>query len=262
MYFFLGRGGHRRPISSFTIQQPQQDTTDSGNSAKPQVCNPPMVHTLAWSPSGKLLAAGLGDGSIPIFSIGNQKSLVQTGILSEYGHDSSVASVLFPCFYSAVDMDVDGDMQDAITSRSNNDRLLMTGGSDGAIFCWDIGPTMMESGGGGGKTKKANPRSGTPATTTTTMRDPKDLFAKGFLSTSTLDSNKMATTATTTTTTKQDMDNVSKELDDWSFLESPKILFGIPHGRKINWMTAQHATGTIFVSDTTNDITAYDIPLR
>jgi hypothetical protein len=43
-------------------------------------------------------------------------------------------------------------------------------------------------------------------------------------------------------------------------LDQPKILFGIPHGRKVNWMTTSKQS--VFVADTSNDITAYTIPLQ
>jgi WD40 repeat protein len=190
-------------MSSYTIQQPE-----SGDTNKPQVCNPPMVYSLAWSPSGRLLAAGLGDGNIPIFSIEN-RSLVQTGYLPD-GHDSSVASVLFPEF------------------GKTNERLVVSGGSDGSILCWDIGPNVME---------------------VSTMEDPKGLFAETFLgdSPNTGDNTMMA------------VDDLSRKTEELSFGKA-KILFGIPHEKKVNWMTTSDES--IFIADTSPDITAYKLPLR
>jgi WD40 repeat protein len=165
-----------------------------------------MVYSLAWSPSGRLLAAGLGDGNIPIFSIEN-RSLVQTGYLPD-GHDSSVASVLFPEF------------------GKTNERLVVSGGSDGAILCWDIGPNVME---------------------VSTMEDPKGLFTETFLGGSPSSDDPMA------------VDDISRKTEELSF-GKPKILFGIPHEKKMNWMTTSDQC--IFVADTSADITAYQLPLR
>lgn len=189
----------RRPIASFVVQQPE--STDTNN--RLQLCNPPMVHSLAWSPTGKLLAAGLGDGTIPIFSIDN-RSLVQTGYLVD-GHDSSVASIQFPAF------------------AKNNERLLLSGGSDGSIVCWDIGTNVMEL---------------------STTPDPIDLFAETLL----VDSS-----------TNNPMANLTKMTNELS-LGASKMLFTIPHQQKVNWMTTSDKS--IFVADTTNAITEYKLPLR
>lgn len=168
-----------------------------------------MVYSLGWSPSGKLLAAGLGDGNIPIFSIQN-RNLVQTGYLPD-GHDSSVASVLFPEF------------------GKTNERLVVSGGSDGSILCWDIGPNVMEA--------------------STTAEDPKGLFAESFLG----GSPRYGSDDTMA------VDDLSRQTEELSF-GKPKILFGIPHRKKVNWMTTSDQS--IFVADTSHDITAYKVPLR
>eukprot|EP00980_Cylindrotheca_fusiformis_P017906 scaffold5682_cov140-Cylindrotheca_fusiformis.AAC.17 len=192
----------RRPISSFAISTPE---TEAG---KPQVCNPPMVYSLDWSPSGNLLAAGLGDGSVNIFAIEN-RTLVQTGLLPD-GHDSSVASVLFPSF-----------------CNDTTERVLFTGGSDGAVLCWDLGASVCE------KSKDS--------------KDPQDLFPSGLLQQQ-------------GASRKSSSKDLVQQTEDLS-LEKPEILFGIGNGGKINWMETSKRPSTLFVADTTNDITAYTIPM-
>ena len=189
----------RRPISSFTITPPQ----DPQESSKPQVCNPPYVYSLAWSPTGRLLAAGLGDGNCNVFSIQN-RSLVQVGLLSP-GHDASVASVLFPAF------------------ADHNERVLLSAGNDGAILCWDLGSNVL------GEGDDAAASSG------------DHIFADSIL--------------------QSDMDAVTNKMQDLR-LDEPRVLFGLPHGLKPNWMVSQKSPATLFVADTSNDITAYAIPLR
>jgi WD40 repeat protein len=197
----------RRPLSSYTISTPA-----GGETSKPQVCNPPMVHSLSWSPSGRLLAAGLGDGNVPIFSIEN-RNLVQTGFLSE-GHDSSVASIVF---------------------FDKHERILFSGGSDGAILCWDLGANVVGD----------NNNDDDDSTSSSV-----NLFPESFLRAQSSSSNN----------NNQEEDLVRRTQELLS-LDQPKILFGIPHGPKVNWMTTS-GPSTLFVADTSNDITAYTIPLR
>jgi WD40 repeat protein len=117
-------GRPHKPLDVLTV--PRQDTGV-------QICNPPMVHCVSWSPSGRLVAAGLGDGSIQIASV-LKKKLVPLSRLQE-GHADSVVSLCFPNFGAA----------------ANNDRLLASAGTDGMIILWDLDHSV-------GGTKATDPR--------------------------------------------------------------------------------------------------------
>ena len=114
----------RRPLST-------QRITNTAAGAN-QVCNPPMVHSLAWSPSGRLLAAGLGDGSLCVMSVEN-RSLVQAARVEE-AHCGSVASVVFT--------------QWSCSSQhvAANDRLVVTTGNDCTVAVWDLGVSLCGDG--------------------------------------------------------------------------------------------------------------------
>jgi WD40 repeat protein len=152
-----------------------------------------MVYSLGWSDSGRLLAAGLGDGNVNIFAIEN-RNLVLTGLLSD-GHDSSVASVLFPSFCK------------------DNERILFSGGSDGNIFCWDIGGSILDN--------DSSP-------------SPSSVFPPSLMS---------------------QIHSMEEDL-----VEQTAVLFGLGNKAKINWM--ETSLDALYVADTTNDITAYTIPLQ
>jgi WD repeat-containing protein 53 len=110
-------------------------TSDTGTN---QVCNPPMVHNLHWSPSGRLLSAALGDGSIGIWAAHEQNRTNPLVLISrlEEAHNGPVASCLFPEWGQQSSCGVIGD------NLERNDRLLCTVGNDCNIVFWDLGLTV------------------------------------------------------------------------------------------------------------------------
>jgi WD40 repeat protein len=196
---------HNKPSSSILVRQ-----DDNENSA--QICNPPIVHSLSWSASGRLLSAGLGDGTCLVASV-DGRNLVERCRLGG-GHNSAVASVLFPNF--------------ALTSSDSNmaadDRLMVSAGSDGNILLWDLGSQVAGC----------------------DTVDPSTKF---------VDCSQRSCS---------DVDEASSSLQGMtlSHQTSQKILFGIPHQEKINFMTSsKNGDYTLFISDTSNDITLYTLPL-
>mmetsp|Transcript_16026 Transcript_16026/g.29755 ORF Transcript_16026/g.29755 Transcript_16026/m.29755 type:complete len:259 (-) Transcript_16026:297-1073(-) len=210
----------KKPISSFTVDN---KAMEEDTNSKPQVCNPPMVYSLTWSPTGKSLAAGFGDGSIGIFSIEN-RNLVQTGLLSENVHSSSVASVVYPSF-----------------STSSAERVLCSAGSDGSILFWDLGSCVTWNDDWGYNVES---------------KDSKDTIMELFANMQCSEGG-----------TKAPSNLADANRSQHDSLGQPQVLFQIPHGQKINWITqATSATNqadnnTIFVADTSAEITSYTIPL-
>lgn len=203
----------RKPVSSHKIKPDQTGTRN-------QLCNPPMVNSISWSPSGRLLAAGLGDGSASVFAIEN-RSLVEVARLQEHGHETPVASVIFPGFLPTSSEHI-----------ASQDRLFVTLRNDAVVNLWDLGHSI----GGDGA---LNPSSS----------------VLGVLSAN-MDAQE-----------GEELYGLSKAVEDLSvFGDQPRLLFGIPHLRKPNCMASSRGRdplfpSTLFVADTTNDITAYSIPL-
>ena len=95
-----------------------------------------MVHTLAWSPSGRLLAAGLGDGTVGVYSIENRSCVEVARLQEENDRDSSVASVLFPALSATT------SSSSSSHHATSQDRLLACIRNDAVIKLWDLGSTV------------------------------------------------------------------------------------------------------------------------
>jgi len=215
----LASGGTDCCIQIWDVQQHKNETPvasiviPNSDAGANQVCNPPMVHSLDYSPSGRLLAAGLGDGSVVVVA-----GQVVTARLED-AHAGSVASCLFPTWKD--------ERNSAITSH---DRLLCSIGNDGCVVLWDLGRTV----------------SGDKAT------DPAELLQ---LTTETSDS-------------VQERMQSMHLLEDDGEMDKPKTLFAFQHAAgKPNWMVSgkEHDPvfpSSLFVADTTNDISVYTIPMQ
>jgi WD40 repeat protein len=130
---------HPNPVAAITF-----DST-TNNDASNQICNPPFVHSLHWSPSGRLLAAGLGDGSIGIlqFTPASSSSSLVLSARVDNAHGNAVASCLFPMW--------SGRQETTTTTTTTlhhaqnptaQDRLLCTAGNDGQLVFWDLGTIL------------------------------------------------------------------------------------------------------------------------
>jgi len=201
---------------------------------------------LAWSNDGKSLAAGLGNGTVGVFEI-NNRALVQSQLLvgheegddgtMYYAHESSVASVVFPSF-----------------SASTNDRILCSAGSDGSIVFWDLGKPNDEQWDDDNENTKAksnnddNDRSDSDDDVVAQLFPP--ILLQGLRNDDSDINNVLANTARNR--------------------HKPSIIFDISHAQKINWVTpaapsssntaSSEYNNTIFVADTSPDITSYTIP--
>lgn len=196
----------RRPSTTFLIEKDEEEGVN-------QICNPPIVHSLSWSPSGRLLAAGLGDGSTQIMQVEGRKLLDRCRLRN--GHDSAVASVLFPQFGGVGSSHVVAE-----------DRLMVSGGNDGSILLWDLGANLSSK-----------------------AIDPSTMFA---------DSSAENADGGDT--------SIDEAMEDLSIGGGePTILFGMRHGKKPNWIVNSNASdpvlsNSLFIADTSNDITVYILP--
>lgn len=176
-----------------------------------------MVHSLAFSPSGSLLAGGCGDGTCRVFAIEN-RALVEVGRLQEESVETPIASVVFPAFLPVP------DNSSSNQKISSQDRLVTTVQGNGCINFWDLGINVAGEG----------------------PHDP--LNALGNMNGDTCGISEA-------------MDGISLESDN------PKMLFRIAHNQKPNWMASSRGMdpnfpSALFIADTSNDITAYKIPIR
>jgi len=226
--------------------------TDVSSSGINQICNPPMVHSISWSTSGKFLATALGDGSCLIFRVvENNKNTTYNNINKKQqsillpqtrltgAHSSATASVHFPHI-------IHNGTQNL---PYGEDRLLLTAGNDGNILFWDIGLDNSNTTLTGLLARKSKqlPPSGT-----------SNHHKTGF------NNNKKKG--------KQNKKNApDKKLANKSEAKGEaNILLGIPHAKKPNCITTNpfDANGScidpisIFAADTSNDITVYSIPLQ
>jgi len=197
-----------------------------------QVCNPPIVHSTCWSPSGRLLSAGLGDGSILILKPEGRRLVEVSRIAStrsRLGHSSAVASVVFPQL---------GGIQHFSSHVTAEDRFMITGGNDGNIIFWDLGSFV-------GGEYAVDPRlyvnccDGNEPSTVPNRR-------RSDISSLTLDS---------------DMDQLSLATSSLD----PNVLFALNHKEKPNCILSSYVSdaafaNSIFVGDTSNDITIYTLP--
>jgi WD repeat-containing protein 53 len=217
------RSNNMRQSPLHSVSIPTTATTESN-----QMYNPPMVHSLNWSRSGRLLGAGLGDGSIAILqqNASSTSSLVLSARMVD-AHAAAVASCFFPDWCSP-----SGHAENpAIVAH---DRLFCSAGNDGCIVVWDLGPTV------GGE--KAN--------------DPAKLFP---MLQHDVDEDK----ATSALRRLQ----VSNTDDAAMIVDEPQALFCLPHDVKPNWVVSSGSRDTsfpytLFVADTSHTICAYSIPIQ
>ena len=218
----------RKPIYTVKIEA-QEDNHNSS-----QCCNPPYVHSMAWSPSGKYLAAGLGDGSCLILSAEGRR-LAEAGRLGWEvdGHKASVAAVCFPCFGLMKDVSTKAMVHGVV-----DDRLMVSAGNDGSINFWDLGRDIVAG------------EAADPATYLSSKRDDR-----GEVEEATEKRNSV------------EMIGSSKDVDIPEDLlpSPPKILFQIPHQNKANWLCSKPSDATspcsLFVADTTKHISMYSLIL-
>jgi WD40 repeat protein len=263
-----GRGGaRRRPASAVGVGPRPAGGGDSSPAAR--LWNPPYVHSLSWSPSGRLLAAGVGDGSVALMRAEGHRLVEVARFGSEGGgHASAVAAVRFPCFGRSAptsddddddDDDDDGGGHDGRTAAAapkadrrrekmgggegdaeeeeEEDRLLISAGNDGNLIFWDLGSDV--AGCGGGDDRPPHPRSYLGRLSSSSSAPPPEGGGDG---------------------------GGPAAMRRHSRKSSPRVLFRIAHGRKPNWIACGRSCddalpSSVFVADTTNDVSVYTLPM-
>ena len=211
-----------------------------------QICNPPMVHSVSWSSTGRLLATGLGDGSCLIFRIADNfmkktTSLYPTTRLTG-GHSSAVACVHFPSI-------IGGSFTD---QKTTEDRLLLSAGNDGDILFWDIGWEIS-----GPDRTTLNPAAYLSGLETDTEHSDRKC------------SNGNRGKKPSSNKKKNRSSKSGKAVSERDETRHAVVLLGVPHEKKPNWITtnpiflgSDNCSFSIYVADISNDITAYTMPLR
>jgi len=228
-----------------------------------QIYNPPFVHSISWSATGNLLASGLGDSTCLIFRIKkpimprnkNQKEnkkkkdqiYLDPIIHCDQGHSSAVACVHFP-FPSIPTSTTESCNSSNTAMLHEDDRWVLTAGNDGNIFIWDLLHDEKST----SVTTCAEINSFIP-----TNKNPKKCKGKQRL---------RRTGSNTTANTTEIVPRTQKDI---LTLREPSL--GIPHNQKPNCITSSNfahtsnsnscraCSTTIFVADTTNDISVYTI---
>ena len=125
----------------------------------------------------------------------------------------------------------------SIVFMDYQERILFSGGSDGNILCWDLGAHVAGESSDGESGVHLFPESLLPAPASSSSFHQQHAMEI------------------------DEVEELAQRTQDLLSFEKPKILFGIPHGPKVNWMVTSRPSA-LFVADTSNDIICYNIPLR
>lgn len=113
-----------------------------------QTVNPPYVHSVAFSPSGRLFAAGVGDGSITIHETATQRCVERL-----WPHTRPVGHIEYPVFVD------EGPREHVVASCGNDGKIIV---NDCSL---DEVPSAPSKSKRKGKAKKASPSDSASAAT-------------------------------------------------------------------------------------------------